>query len=149
MNVGEVCSREVVTAEPDTSIEDVVKLMRHHHVGDVVVIESKAKPSKPVGILTDRDIVIEVLANGIDLNAITLEDVMTRELLVARENEDVYEVMAAMRSKGYRRVPVLGDNAELVGILSLDDILELLAEHMSHVVGIIQREQQQEAKFHH
>jgi len=149
MNIGNLCNRSVVTTSPECSIQEAVSLMRRYHVGDVVVIESRNNVTVPVGILTDRDVVIEVLANELTLDAVTVGDVMAQELLTAREEDGIPETIEEMRHKGFRRVPVVAEDGALVGILALDDILELLAEQLSNIAGLIQREQQQEERLHH
>lgn len=149
MNVGEICNRSVVKTEPDCSIQEAVNLMRRYHVGDVVVVEEREMVTVPVGILTDRDIVIEVLANDLSLDAVSIGDVMTRNLLTVKESDGIPETVEAMRNRGYRRVPVINNLGALTGILSLDDILEVLAEQMSNVAGLILREQQQEESLRH
>ena len=85
MSIGEFCTREVVIAERDTGIVELTQLMRKHHVGDVVVVEKKGDLAVPVGIITDRDIVVELIAGEVDLDSVTTGDVMSPELITAGE----------------------------------------------------------------
>ena len=118
MSVGEICNREVVIAEKDSSVTDVVKLMREYHVGDVVIVEKHDGVNVPVGILTDRDIVIEVLAENVALDAVTAGDIMSYDLLVAREGDGIEDAINLMRKKGIRRLPVVNEQGALEGVIT-------------------------------
>lgn len=145
MSVGELCNREVIVVNRDEPIREAVRLMRAHHVGDViVVVETQDGHRRPVGVLTDRDIVIELLAAGIDIDAVAVGDTMSFELLTAREDDELVDTVGRMREHGVRRVPVVDDRGALVGILSVDDIIEIVAEEVSGLAGLIRREREQE-----
>lgn len=141
---GEICNREVVIATRDCTILEAAQLMRHHHVGDVVVVEERGGIRVPVGIVTDRDLVVEIMAPAIDQAVITVGDIMTSELVSVRENAGVSETIEYMRAKAVRRVPVVGENGGLVGILALDDLLELLAEELLALAKLVRNEQKKE-----
>jgi CBS domain-containing protein len=144
MPIGEVCNREVAVIEADTTISEAVKLMRDQHVGDIVVVEQRGPEPVPVGILTDRDIVIEVLAEDVDPQSVSVGDIMSASLLTARESEELIDVIARMRAQGVRRVPVVNERGGLEGILTVDDILELLAEQVNGLAGLVKTEQLRE-----
>jgi CBS domain-containing protein len=144
MPIGEVCNREVAVIEADTTISEAVKLMRDQHVGDIVVVEQRGPEPVPVGILTDRDIVIEVLAEDVDPQSVSVGDIMSASLLTARESEELIDVIARMRAQGVRRVPVVNERGGLEGILTVDDILELLAEQVNGLAGLVKTEQRRE-----
>jgi len=144
MKVGEVCNREVVIVDRDESILEAAKLMRSYHVGDVVVVRDKETSRTPVGILTDRDIVVELLALEVDLEAITIGDAMSFDLVIAREEDDLGETIEKMRSHGVRRMPVVNAQGGLEGILALDDYVEVMAEQFGDLVQLIRNEQRQE-----
>jgi CBS domain-containing protein len=145
MTIGEICTRVTVFTTREATVADAAKLMRQHHVGSLVVVEDVNGGKRvPVGIVTDRDAVIEVMATGLDANTITVGDIMEQELVTARESEGVFETMQIMRYKGVRRLPVVGKSGELIGIVSIDDLLELLAEEFSELVKIVAREQARE-----
>jgi CBS domain-containing protein len=144
MPVGEFCNREVVIVEPDASVGEAVKLMRDRHVGDVVVVEQRDGQPVPVGMLTDRDIVIEVLAEDVAPQSVTVRDIMSTSLMTAREEDELVDVVGRMRSHGVRRVPVVNAQGGLEGILVVDDVLELLAEQMSGLAGLVAVEQRRE-----
>jgi len=144
MPVSEICNREVVYAQRDNSTLEAAKLMRQHHVGDLVVVDDKAGAKVPVGIITDRDLVVEIMSLELDPAAITVGDIMTPELAVVKEDTGLYEAIQYMRAIGVRRLPVVNDSGGLVGILTLDDMLELLAEEMSTLAKLVKHEQKNE-----
>jgi CBS domain-containing protein len=144
MTVGEICNREVIIIDQDGPIQEAIRLMREHHVGDVVVVEQRGGERYPVGILTDRDIVVEILAEGVDLDAVAIKDVMSYQLLEVRERDDVADALRLMRSKGVRRLPVVNDQGVLAGILSVDDVMDVLAEELMDLATLIRREQLKE-----
>ncbi len=139
MNVGELCIREVVITKKDTSIHHVAKLMREHHVGDVVIVEEKNGENVPVGIITDRDIVIELLATDVDLKAVAVGDIMSFDLLTTLDTEDVFVLIKKMQSKGVRRVPVVNNRGGLEGIISVDDLIDVFSEQMMNFVKLFFR----------
>lgn len=144
MKVGEVCNREVVVVNRDQSILDAAKLMRSFHVGDVVVVQDAGSVRTPVGILTDRDIVVKLLAREIDLAAVSIGDAMSFDLVTAGEEDSVIDAIEKMRNHGVRRIPVVSSQGGLEGILSLDDCLELVAEQVGDLVQLIKTEQRRE-----
>lgn len=145
MAIGEICNREVVIAEKALSVREAAHLMRNHHVGDLVVVEERGGRKHPVGIITDRDIVVEVVAPGVNPEALTVVDIMGAELATVRENEGVFEALRYMRSKGVRRMPVVDGDGGLMGIVTLDDLLSLLAEEMTELAKLVSHERQREA----
>ena len=146
MTIGEICNREVVLAARDTPVVAAAKLMRQYHVGTVVVVDQTNGNSRiPVGIVTDRDFVVEIVATELDPKTITIGDIMTPELVTARETEGLSETMEIMRYKGVRRLPIVRQDGHLVGIVSIDDLLGVLAEELSEVAKIVARGQIHEA----
>lgn len=144
MPIGEICNREVVIVQAGKSALEAAQLMRQHHVGDVVVVEERGGLRVPVGIVTDRDLVVEIMAPGLDPEVITVGDIMTSELATVAENIGVFEAIQYMHTRGVRRLPVVDGKGGLVGILTLDDLLELLAEELSAFSRLVKREQKKE-----
>jgi CBS domain-containing protein len=144
MQVGEICTREVVCASTETTIGAAAKLMRQYHIGDVIVTREENGRRVPLGIVTDRDIVLGVVAPELNAATLTVGDIMGPELITAAETEDVFDAMQRMRNKGVRRIPIVRDDGDLVGILSIDDIIEILAEEMNQLARLISREQTHE-----
>jgi len=147
MPIGELCIRQVVVASPSTSVLEAAKLMRQFHVGDIVVTDEIKGKRVPVGIVTDRDIVIEVLAQGLDATGLSVGDIMIGDLIAVRENEGIFQTIQLMRAKGARRAPVVNNEGTLVGIVSVDDMVELLAEELGELAKLISREQKREAEI--
>ena len=144
MSVGEFCSREVVIADKAASLVEIAQLMRQHHVGCVVITQLQGENNVPIGIVTDRDIVLEIVAPRLDYETVAVGDVMSGDLLLAREMDGLWETLKRMRSRGVRRVPVVNDEKILVGILTGDDILEILANEFSELVTLMNKERRKE-----
>lgn len=140
MGIGDFCTRDVAIVAPDDTVLEAARVMRDQHVGDVIVVERQADRTIPVGIITDRDIVIEVLAREVPLDAVAVKDLLSRELITAQESDAVTGVVERMRHNGVRRIPVINDQGGLEGIFSLDDLLELLAEQLNDLVAITHKE---------
>lgn len=143
MNAGDLCRRKPVTAKPFDDLTAVSQLMREEHVGCVIVVEPAPRENafRPIGVVTDRDIVIAVVAKGVDPKALQVSDVMTREPVVASEEESVGSALAKMRKIGVRRLPVVGRQDELIGVISLDDIIDKLVGELEDAAGSIRSEQ--------
>ncbi len=144
MSIGEFCMRTVVIAYRSTTIREAAQLMREHHMGDVVVVDETDGRGVPVGLLTDRDIVIEVVAKGKEAETLRVNDVTSVPITSAREDMGVYETVQLMRRKGVRRLPVVDESGQLIGIITLDDLLELFAGEISGLVKVIKKERQKE-----
>jgi CBS domain-containing protein len=145
MPIGDICVRSVVTTTPDKTIEEAAQLMRVNHVGDLLVIDRGSGRRSLHGILTDRDIVVAVVALKLDPKAITVGDVMSSGLETVTEDRGILETIEHMRSAGIRRMPVVSRQGALIGIVSVDDLIHLLAEEMGDLAKLISRERQKEA----
>jgi len=126
MKVGEICTRIVTFATKDMPLVDAAKLMRQHHVGSLIVVE--------------------VLAPGLDYKNLSVGEIMSSRLITARDSDDMLGVLRVMRQKGIRRMPVVTESGTLAGIVTLDDLLEILAEQMDDLVDAIAGEQVKEVK---
>jgi CBS domain-containing protein len=146
MGIGEICSREVVFARRGELVRDAARLMREHHVGALVVVDEREGLRVPVGVVTDRDIVVAVVAKGLDADGLRVEELMSGELATAADTEGISECIARMRARGVRRMPVVDARGALVGILSADDLLDLLAEELLGLARTIANEQRREVQ---
>lgn len=147
MPIGEICTREVVVVGRDDSVLDAAKLMRSCHVGDVLVVEQRDGKRVPVGIVTDRDVVVEIVATGLVPTAITVGDIMAPELAAVKESCGLFEAIQYMRAKGTRRLVVIADaDDSLIGIVTLDDLLGLLGEELTGLARVVERERDRELK---
>ena len=146
MSIGQFCNRETVIVRNTDSIVATAKLMRQSHVGSVVVVEDVDGFVKPVGVVTDRDLVLEVLAAELDPETVTIGDLVSYALVTAHEDDGIWETIQRMRIKGIRRMPVVDAQGALVGIMAVDDLLEILAAELSEVAKVMAREQIREEK---
>ena len=146
MPVGEICNREVVVAERTTTIVEAARLMRRYHVGDLVVVDEVQGRRVPVGMVTDRDLVVEVIAREQPFASCTVSAIMSATVVCVPETAGVIEAIQLMRSHGVRRVPVVDAGGALVGILASDDLLDLLAEELSALARIAPRGQEREVR---
>ena len=145
MPIGDICVREVAVADRNTTVQDAALLMRRLHVGNLVVVHSMDGCRKPVGIITDRDIVVSVVATKLDASVFTVGDLVTQDLVTCHEEEGIFECIQHMRMRGVRRMPVLNPEGELVGIIAVDDLVQLLAEELNELGKLVGREQAREA----
>ena len=147
MNIGEICTRSVTIAFRTTALNGAARLMRENHVGCLVVVDEVDGQRIVVGVLTDRDIVTAVLASDLDPAMLQVGEVMSTDLVTAREDDSLIDLLRTMRRKGVRRIPVVGSQGELQGIATLDDVLDMLSEELGLLVSAIasegRREQQQ------
>ncbi|MEX2199233.1 MAG: CBS domain-containing protein [Burkholderiales bacterium] len=137
MAIGELCSREAVFVKPNESCALAAQLMREQHVGSLVVVREEGARRVPAGIITDRDLVVGVMALGLDAGKTTVEAVMRPEVAVVREGEGVGRAIALMREQGVRRLPVVDAAGSLVGVLAADDLIELFGEEMAGLAAVV------------
>jgi CBS domain-containing protein len=143
MNVGSICNRRVVTASPVLDIQAAAELMRQEHIGFLVVVPEEPRgPQPPLGVLTDRDIVVAVVAKRADPASLKVGDVMSMQPVVAGESDAIDLALRTMRRAGVRRLPVVNGRGEVVGVLSLDDLLEFLAREIDSLSGAVRNSRQ-------
>jgi CBS domain-containing protein len=134
----------VVTTGPETSLADCARLMRAEHVGSLIIIDDAGPDRLPVGIVTDRDIVVEAVAVGLDTATLTAGDVMAHPLATVGPDEDVMVALARMREHGVRRLAVVDAGGQVAGILAIDNLLEAISEQLASVVNVLKAEQTRE-----
>lgn len=144
MRVDQYCKRAVVAIGGDADVAEAARLMRDRHVGFLVVFDPNDPARRPMGVLTDRDIVLEVTALDVDPHAVTVADVMTRQPMIAHDADDLSELMRGMRIAGIRRVPVVDAKGALVGVIAVDDVIEVVSSLMEDIAASIKAEQRQE-----
>lgn len=148
MTVGDICTHNVVMAPQGETIIDAAKRMRASHVGDLVVVNTRSGRHVPVGIVTDRDIVISVVAGDPEhIFSLLVSDVMSTDLVTAREQDTIEAGLQRMQSHGVRRLPIVNEAGTLVGILTLDDVLRYLTAQHSELVALVAQEQQHERQY--
>jgi CBS domain-containing protein len=146
MTVGEICNRIVTFAYRATTLVDAARLMRENHVGSLVIVDETPQGRVPVGILTDRDIVVAAVAGDVDPRTETVGEVMQGELQTVREADSVFDALRLMRRRGIRRLPVVTMAGTLAGIVTVDDLLGIAAEQLDDLVRAIGAEQSREAR---
>lgn len=149
MPISECCNIGVVCCEATASIPEVASLMRKHHVGDVIVVENRDGARLPIGIVTDRDIVIETMALQLDASVFTAGDIMTPSLVTVRENQGFVDTLRLMRHHKIRRMPIVTQAGTLFGIVTADDIINLLAMELSMMTGTIIEQPMREEQLRH
>jgi CBS domain-containing protein len=139
MQVGTLCQRLVFTICQSDEISRAAQVMREKHVGYLVVVEPNPVRGipRPVGVLTDRDIVVGVVAREVDPKTVRVGDIMTPNPVLAAEWESMQAALQKMRQFGVRRLPVVNGYRELVGILAIDDVLKVIAGDAQDVVSTI------------
>ncbi len=137
MTAGRICCREVSFADPNEPVRAAARRLEEHGVGCLVVLGGRRAP---VGVLTDRDLALRVVADGRDPESTRVREVMSAVPLTAHESTPIEEALDRMRRAGVRRLPVVDDEGSLAGLLTLDDVLDLLVEEASSVGGILSRQ---------
>ena len=146
MKLGHVCETDVVTTFAETSLADATVEMRRRHVGALVVIEERNGGKWPVGIVTDRDIAV-ALTTLCTREASRVGDVMSRNLIVASDHDDFFEGLSKMRRFGVRRLPIIALDGRLRGIITLDDVIDVLSAKLREAASVVPRERRVEARL--
>lgn len=141
-----LCVKDVVYVHKSLALNEAARKMREHHVGSLVVVEDQAYGRTVVGMLTDRDIVTAVVARDLDASSLRVEDVMSADVVAARAEDSLPDVLATMRRRGVRRLPVTGSRGELLGLLAVDDVLGSLSDDLRSVVQAIASQPQHEQR---
>ncbi|MDA3945963.1 MAG: CBS domain-containing protein [Helicobacteraceae bacterium] len=141
MTIGELCNRDTFIIDKNDTIEEAAKRMRVFNVGDLIVVSVTEKGNTPIGIVTDRDIVVGIVADNADAQDMKVSAIMSKELVTGSEEDPVYEGIEQMKQHGIRRLPVVDKEGYLAGILSVDDLLEFLGEEINSLIHLIYKEQ--------
>ncbi len=144
MQLGEACNRDVIIIADDSSVIEAAKLMRDYHVGSIVVTKKDEGITKPIGIITDRDLVIDVIAKDKSPEKVTVSDIMNSKLITGKDTDQLWNSLRTMRTHGIRRMPVIDSEGSLIGIITADDILELFSEELLDLTRLIALEQKKE-----
>lgn len=147
MNIGEICSRITVFAYKSMSVSEAARLMLEQHVGCLVVVDDTDQGRYVVGVLTDRDITVAVVAREFNAQTTRVAEVMSAKLVSCRPGDSIADVLALMRREGVRRIPVTDAQGALVGIVTLDDLIDIAAEQLRGFVHVIENERKREAKL--
>ena len=130
MRIQDICIHHVAQISATEPLIAAATMMRERHVGNLVVVENTQGERKPIGVLTDRDLVIAVVAAGLSAETLVVADVMSKPVYCCSGTQSVFDAIAIMREQGVRRLPVLNETGELFGIIAADDIWTALADQM-------------------
>jgi CBS domain-containing protein len=133
MAVGSICTRRIITVDVGVDVAAAAQVMRENKIGYLLVTDKSSGNRAPAGVVTDRDIVVKVLAKDVNPHALSVGDIMTREPLVATEDDGISETLHRMRTLGVRRVPVVNARGQIAGVLSIDDAIDHLVSQLSDV----------------
>jgi CBS domain-containing protein len=136
MSLDRICSKTVVTISPDATVLEAARLMQSKHVGCVVVIDD----SRPTGILTDRDIVIKLIAREQNPAKTAVREIMTTNPTMVNVNYDLLDAVRLMRNRGVRRLPIVNEHRKLLGIVTMDDVVMALGAEVGDLAGTVQKE---------
>ena len=128
MKLNDLFTRDVVTAWPEEALAGIARRMQDHNVGTIVIVEDR----RPVGIITDRDLALALGARGLSPQA-PAREVMTRHVLAVPEDTDVFTATRFIQDRKVRRLPIVDREDRLVGLVSLDDLLRILARELSNL----------------
>lgn len=138
MNVADYCQREIVTIPADAPLQEAAAVMRKNHVGALVVIDS-VEPARVVGVVTDRDLAIEVIARDLDVASMSIGQLASPSLVAVPGGASIYEAVAAMEDEGVRRLLVTDSDSRVFGFLSADDLVEAIAAELSGLARALRR----------
>lgn len=143
MDVAQLFSRDCVTVRETDGVTEAARLMRERHVGYLVVVEPDFAGStvRPIGVLTDRDIVVGIVARDLNPRSMLVREIMTPTPVVLNAVDQLPTALQEMRRVGVRRMPVVGKLGELLGVLSIDDVLDALSAELGNLAGAIRNEQ--------
>lgn len=134
MSLERFCRKAIITVLSNQTLEETAQLMRNRHVGAVLILDS----DRPVGIVTDRDIVLRAVADGRDPKTTYVREVMSRKLTVVRDDQKIDDAVTAIRTAGVRRVPIVDSAGKAVGMVTIDDLVVLMAGELSAAAAAVQ-----------
>jgi CBS domain-containing protein len=146
MSIGNICNRHVSVTYRNVALSEAAKTMREDHIGCLIVVDEGDRRRIPLGLLTDRDITITVVARDVDARTLTVEEIMTTNLVTVHEKDGEVEALRTMRRHGIRRLPVVDESGALIGIVTMDDILRFVATELGELAMAIRMEQDREIR---
>lgn len=148
MGIGQICNQKVSMVSAEASILEVASIMKRNNVGSVVVVADLTEEKDPVGVITDRDIVVKVLAENLDISDIKVEQVMTKHPLILSSKEGIRKAIELMREYSVRRAPIKNESNKIVGIITLDDLLIMISNELGDLARLIDEQIKRQKEFH-
>jgi CBS domain-containing protein len=139
MDLASLCKRRIVTIDRSASLQQAAALMREYHVGSLVVTEAQDEGARVCGLVTDRDLAIEVLARGIDTTRASVGQLPDGKLVSAPAHADIDDAIALMQAHGVRRLLVRDDNGNLIGLVSFDDLLQAFGDRLGGLAEVVRK----------
>jgi len=146
MQLKDICTLDVASCSRQTTIAEAARLMRHHHTGTLVVVDDPQGERTPAGVVTDRDIVVQALAEDLDPARTEVSRIMGTKVVMASVQESLADGIERMRLHGVRRLPIVDQEGGLAGIVTLDDLLALHAQQAATIAEIVSKEQVHERR---
>lgn len=137
MGLVKCCREQVVAVSPDTPAVEVARIMGEKNVGSVVIVTGD---NRPAGVITDRDLVVRIMARGVDPGEVRAGEIPNRDVITFRDSMGIYEAIQKMTAKTIRRMPVVDDDGKLIGIVTMDDIIRMLGEEMAAIAKNIENQ---------
>jgi signal-transduction protein with cAMP-binding, CBS, and nucleotidyltransferase domain len=142
MPIFDLCSKKPVTIQSHQSLREAAQVMKKKHVGTLIVADSKGE--SPIGIVTDRDLVVKAMADG-NADNYTVKDVMTSKLVSAKRGIGVFEAIELMQKKGVRRLVVVDESDQLCGMISTDDLVPMLGQEITGIGKLYESQMKNES----
>jgi CBS domain-containing protein len=139
MILSSICTLDPVCCQRTTTAREAAALMREHHLGDLVVVDDPDDDRLVVGVITDRDLAVDVMAQGLDPNKTVVGSLMRTPVVLARVSEEISVAIERMQAHGVRRLPIVDDHEKVVGVITLDDLLALNASNAAAISEIVNR----------
>jgi CBS domain-containing protein len=146
MILEKIANRKVATVNGSENLKDAAKIMRDKHVGSLVVVKKEGVREIPIGMLTDRDIVVSTCAFGIPPDGVLVKDVMSSEFVSAKISDSFYHVLHLMKEHGIHRIPIVDSSGGLTGIVSSRELLAVLSDELGIVVQVADRQHEVESE---
>lgn len=140
MSISDICKNKAITISKDETIQHAAKLMRDNAIGSIVVTQNEEGEEVPIGIVTDRDIAIKAVAEKTSLKDVKVSHVMCKDLLVIEDDQDINDAIETMEAKKVRRAPIINEEGEICGIVSLDDLLVYMAKGLTKLAGLVEKQ---------
>lgn len=140
MSICDISKKKVFTLSKSEPIWRAAKLMKDEGVGSIIITHDEEGEEVPIGIITDRDVAIKVVAEKRNAENIKISEIMSGDLLIIDDDQDIRSTIELMKKKGVRRAPVMNDDDEICGIISLDDLFVYMTDELNNLADVVQKQ---------